>query len=227
MRHYISLLLLASILISSCSSSNDVVSRGAISKRKYRDGFHLDLRKHNHKDIAKTYTSGESSAPQVSQVEKEDISKHSTSIIPTEKEQQEVTKNNSIFHKLRQKKKASNDGHELSDVTENQTEIEPEKIRKKQSRPSSESNDRFSQDEILAIVFTSLAFLTLSIPLIGLVFSILGLVFSRKADSAKPTQLLQILKIFSIVFLVMSILYLLFYIGYFVFIFLFLGGFWI
>lgn len=219
MRHYISLLLLAAIFFSSCSSSDDVVSRGAISKRKYRDGFHLDLRKHNHKDIAKTYTSDENSAPQVGQVEKEDSSELVTSANPSENPKYEVVQDNRVFRKLRPKKMVSNDRFSLKDTSKSQTKTESKKDRKKSDQPRGESEKRLSQDEILAIVFTCLAFfclftyftlgLFISLPIIvlvstslamiiGIVSSILGLVFSIKSYKANPTSISLIFKVIAI-----------------------------
>lgn len=232
-----SLLLLAAIVLTSCSTSNDVVSNGLLQKRKYRQGYHLQDVFKKKKEQEQISSEVEAVAGHEAKIEEEQtgtlseldqlisqlesLGANETTAEENRGEQELQTTADSDVHQLEQARMQQlSESHEAPEM-----KVERKKVRqvKKLLKTAAAYEETGKEGLISIIAGVGNFMLTAWIPLVGLAIGIIAIIYGLRAiKSSDETS--RILGIIGTIFGALSIIYNLVVSLYFLFFFLVFAG---
>jgi hypothetical protein len=227
MKKFLTLLILAAIMVS-CSSSNDVVNNGFFQKRKHRTGFHINGLAHAQGSRAaktKNDLRIEKQIPFDDSVDQEEFE------ITQEIQSKKETKFFEVKSVSRRKYKSAIKAFKRNKKQDHEFIIHDEAMTERallESKESKEENDPLMTAAILSLVFAGISLMLITVPLVNIVFGVLALVLGRRAMKSENENVQMMGKIGSIaglVLTILSVLITLLFIGYIALLVAFSGGF--
>lgn len=223
MKKQLVFLIMAAIL-ASCSSPNDVVSKGLFQKRKHLSGIHFNgLMNKNNAVVLKSQADQEKSElenPLLSDVEQLKNKELLPERLESEESRFDKPKRKGVKLRLLKRKKKQYDELYIHDQSTSKTAL-------LESEDSNEGKDPLMTAAILSLIFAGISLMLITVPLVNIVFGVLALVLGRRAMKSENENVQMMVKIVSIaglVLTILSVLYTLLFIGYIALIIAFSGG---
>jgi len=213
--------LLIAIIVSSCSTSSEVVDHGLFSKRKHRPGYHVNIKHrlahHGHKGVypeTKEETEDSTATAEVVVTNQERDS-------PARKKELKKTDRHSVKEVMKSVKVLGRD-KPIKQRVEDSELGSSDRRKESPSNPklSTSSDSEMPREETMTIVFLILSLVFITTPVLNLVFPILALVFTRRLMLNYESDNVGLYRALGIACLAIGILYALLlgmYIAFFVF----------
>ncbi len=212
----------ALIVLSACSSNNDVVNNGLLQKRKHRDGFHFN-------GIGKSKSI--ESAAMHRKAERNRAEEAVVNIEPTEGSKEAQQETQCYESQLEREPMVQNrNTHKAARFLNNTAEKvwnEPKTEKKiERTKATNDDSDPYRTAAILSVVFAGISLIIITVPIVNVVFSVLAIVFGRKArlsDNSDNQTLAKIAMIIGLITGILGLIYTLLFAAYIVFFILLLG----